>query len=239
MDIDGTLMNGNAPVAGVADSCFRLLTDETKKVLFYSNGGYCNNETTWKKVVSWMRSELTAENFAIAEPLLTVSLVYNTAQLTAKYLATKLEPEAKVLCFGNAGLNEELLGAGLRSEILKPLLPGETVYSPALSDTQFGVYETDPEVKAIAKGVCQLFDQRKLAIASLYLQNPDTLFVATNDDPVFIAGSNGRLYPDVGATLAALETACDRKAFRIGKPSNFALSIMLEDHFKSEEAQWT
>ena len=106
-----------------------------------------------------MRDELTAERFAIVEPLLLVkNLVYNTAQLTAKYLTTKLQPEAKVLCFGNEGLNEELVEAGLRSEMLMPLLPGETVYSPTLSDTEFGVYETDPEVKAIAKGVCQLFD---------------------------------------------------------------------------------
>ena len=71
------------------------------------------------------------------------------------------------------------------------------------------------------------------------MQNPDTLFVATNDDPVFIAGSNGRLYPDVGATLAALETACDRKAFCVGKPVDFAFKTMLEDHFKAEEAQWS
>ena len=128
-------------------------------------------------------------------------------------------------------MNEELLAAGLRSEILKPMLPGETVYSPCLTDTQFGAYEIDPEVKAIAKGVCQLFDQRKLSVASLYLQKPETLFVATNDDPVFIAGANGRLYPDVGATLASLETACNRKAFRVGKPGPFALQVMLEDHF--------
>ena len=63
--------------------------------------------------------------------------------------------------------------------------------------------------------------------------------MATNDDPVFIAGANGRLYPDVGATLAALETACDRKAVRVGKPGDFALKVMLEDHFKSEEASWS
>ena len=158
--------------------------------------------------------------------------------MTAKYLAARLSSEDKVICFGNQGLNEELVSAGLRSEILKPMLPGETEYSCTLSDVQFGEYQPDPEVKAVAKGVCQLFDQRKLAIASLYLQTPETLFVATNDDPVFIAGANGRLYPDVGATLAALETACDRKAFRVGKPGDFALKVMLEDHFKSEEASW-
>ncbi len=58
--------------------------------------------------------------------------------------------------------------------------------------------------------------------------------MVTNDDPVFIAGGNGRLQPDVGATLAALETACNRKAFSVGKPKEYAFSVMLEDHFASE-----
>ena len=62
--------------------------------------------------------------------------------------------------------------------------------------------------------------------------------MVTNDDPVFIAGPNGRLYPDVGATLAALETASGRMAMRVGKPDSFAFKIMLEDHFASEREQW-
>ena len=40
--------------------------------------------------------------------------------------------------------------------------------------------------------------------------------------------------PDVGATLAALETACNRKAYRVGKPNGYALSQMLKDHFADE-----
>ena len=127
---------------------------------------------------------------------------------------------------------------GLDATLLEPLLPGETEYSPCLSDTDFGNYVVDPDVRAVAKGVCQKFDQRKLAIASLYLQNAEPIFVATNDDPVFIAGGNGRLCPDVGATLAALETACDRKAVRIGKPDAYALQAMLADHFSHERDQW-
>ena len=47
MDIDGTLMNGNEAIAGVGESIYRIMTDETKKVLFYSNGGYCSLEHTW------------------------------------------------------------------------------------------------------------------------------------------------------------------------------------------------
>lgn len=81
----------------------------------------------------------------------------------------KLEPNSKVMVFGNQGLVDECLEVGLRAEILEPLLAGETVYSPELTDVDFGKYVIDPEVRAIAKGVCHLFDQRKLAIASMYL----------------------------------------------------------------------
>ena len=234
MDIDGTLSNQAAIIPGVSESIFRLLTDDSKKVLFYSNGGYCNLETTWQKIIKWLRTDLPAEKFAIVEPILTKNLVYNTAQLTGKWLQRSLEPNAKILTFGNDQFNEELNLAGLNAQILKPLLPGETQYSPCLTDSQFATYVADPEVKAIAKGVTQTFDQRKLAIASLYLQNPDVLFVTTNDDPIFIAGPNGRKYPDVGATLSALEKACGREAYRVGKPQDFGLKAILADHFSED-----
>ena len=79
MDLDGTLVNGDANIPGVADTVYRLFTDDTKKVLFYSNGGYCSLEHTWQKVVTWLRDNLDAERFAVVEPLLTKNKVYNTA----------------------------------------------------------------------------------------------------------------------------------------------------------------
>ena len=61
MDIDGTLMNGNGKIPGVAEKIFQLMTDESRKVFFFSNGGYCNVATTMKKVVEWLRDGLSAE----------------------------------------------------------------------------------------------------------------------------------------------------------------------------------
>ena len=45
--------------------------------------------------------------------------------------------------------------------------------------------------------------------------------------------------PDVGATLAALETASGRRAHRVGKPCEFGLQAILADHFLEEQAQWS
>ena len=53
--------------------------------------------------------------------------------------------------------------------------------------------EVDEEIMAIISAPHTHFDFRKLAIATLYLQNPKVYFVATNDDPVFVANASGRL----------------------------------------------
>ena len=63
-------------------------------------------------------------------------------------------------------------------------------------------------------------------------------FVTTNDDPVFVAGPNGRLMPDVGATLAALETASGRRAERVGKPTKFCMVQILKDNFADQQDRW-
>ena len=49
----------------------------------------------------------------------------------------------KVLTFGNKGLNDELLSVGLNAELFRPMLPGESDYSPSLSDSQFADYQID------------------------------------------------------------------------------------------------
>ena len=58
---------------------------------------------------------MSAEKFSQIESKITKSVVYNTASLTAKYLATKLQPGDKVLTFGNEGLNEEICSVGLNA----------------------------------------------------------------------------------------------------------------------------
>jgi len=101
LDIDGTLMNGNENVEGAVDSVFRLMTDASKKVLFFTNGGYCSLHATFTKIHSWLKNNLSPEKFAQIESAMTKDIVYNTAQLSAKYLLQQLQPGDKVLTFGN------------------------------------------------------------------------------------------------------------------------------------------
>jgi ribonucleotide monophosphatase NagD (HAD superfamily) len=63
--------------------------------------------------------------------------------------------------------------------------------------------------------------------------------VATNDDPVFVSGGSGRLQPDVGATLLALEVSSGRKATRVGKPEEFCFEVILSDFFPDVQHKWS
>ncbi len=58
------------------------------------------------------------------------------------------------------------------------------------------------------------------------------VFVCSNDDPVFVSGKSGRLQPDVGATLHAVEMAANRQAIRVGKPEIFCKLAIFDDYFK-------
>ena len=97
-----------------------------------------------------------------------------------------------------------------------------------MSDKQFKDFVPDPTVKAIVNGFTLNFDFRQIAVASLYLQQEGVKFVTTNHDPVFIAAkTNKRKMPDVGSTLAILETASGRTAARVGKPNPYAFTTIL------------
>lgn len=101
LDLDGTLSNQSARIPGVADSVHRLMTDPSKKVLFFTNGGYATLDYTVSQVIRLLRDGLSADKWAEIESMVNKNIVYNTAQLTAKYMRSKLQPNDKVLVFGN------------------------------------------------------------------------------------------------------------------------------------------
>jgi phosphoglycolate phosphatase len=100
-----------------------------------------------------------------------------------------------------------------------------------MTEQEFADYQVDPEVHAVVKGVCEAFNFRKIAIASLYLSDPKMVFCATNEDYTWICGKSMRHMPDVGATLRAIEVSSGRKAFIVGKPMPYMFQALLEEHF--------
>lgn len=61
-----------------------------------------------------------------------------------------------------------------------------------MSEAEFATYEVDPSVRAVVKGVTGHFNFRVIATASLYLADPEVVFVATNEDHTFICGKSLR-----------------------------------------------
>jgi HAD superfamily hydrolase (TIGR01450 family) len=61
-----------------------------------------------------------------------------------------------------------------------------------MSEQEFSDFKVDKNVKAVVKGVTAKFNFRVIATASLYLADPDVVFVATNEDHTFICGESMR-----------------------------------------------
>ena len=101
-------MNGSEVIPGTVEVVFSLITDQSKRVFFYTNGGYCTNQQSWDKVFDWLKDNLNAEQWQAIEAQINISLMYNTAKLAAVYLKEALAENAKVMCFGNEGFNQEL-----------------------------------------------------------------------------------------------------------------------------------
>ena len=101
-------MNGSEIIPGTVEVVWSLLTSQDKKVFFYTNGGYCTNQHSWEKIFNWLKDNLSEEQWQAIESQINISLMYNTAKLAAVYLKEALPENAKVMCFGNEGFNEEL-----------------------------------------------------------------------------------------------------------------------------------
>ena len=98
--------------------------------------------------------------------------MYNTADLTAKYLRKEFENDldAKVLVIGEPGLKDELVIQGFsNAQMLADDLKSQGDYEKGMSDKQFKEFELDPSVKAIVNGFSLDLDFRQIAVASMYL----------------------------------------------------------------------
>ena len=97
-----------------------------------------------------------------------------------------------------------------------------------MSESDFRNIEVDPEVKAVIVGFADSFSYYNTCILSLYLQNPNVLFLATNNDPLYVFNDKGRRIPDVGPLISAVKASLDpgRQFAIAGKPNTFAFDLI-------------
>jgi len=136
----------------------------------------------------------------------------------------QLPKDKRVYVIGEAGIEEELASEGIAyfggtdPEENKPMQPED-----------YDSFAPDLTVGAVICGLDREINYRKLARAFHFLQNPDTLFLATNIDSTF--PNHGKLFPGAGTMSAPLRYMTGREPTSLGKPS-MAMMDAIEGRFR-------
>ncbi|KAG5835048.1 pyridoxal phosphate phosphatase [Anguilla rostrata] len=222
-DCDGVIWNGETAVPG-APEVVSLLKQQGKGVFFVTNNCTRPRENYVQKFSRLGFSDVVQEE------------IFSSAYCSAVYLRDVAKVQGKVFVIGGNGVYKELQDAGVPFVEEEAGVSEESIYDCPL----------DSEVRAVLVGYDEKFNFLKLAKACCYLRNADCLFLATDPDP-WHPLRGGRVTPGSGSLTAALETATDRKATVIGKPSRFmfeciasqfgvdpALALMIGDRLETD-----
>ncbi|XP_068610470.1 glycerol-3-phosphate phosphatase [Brachionichthys hirsutus] len=198
-DCDGVLWRGDQAVPGAAQ-VVNLLKENGKKVFFITNNS--------SKTRRMNANKLSALGFK-AE----TEDVFGTAYCCAAYLKTVCKLEGKVYLLGSDAMKEEFEEVGIQ----------QTGVGPDHVTGKHGDWANvplDPDVRAVVVGFDEHFSYMKLNRAFQYLTRRDCLFVGTNRD-VRLPLEGGKAVPGTGCLLNVVETAAQRQAQTVGKPSRF------------------
>lgn len=200
-DCDGVLWTGNHLLPSVVET-LDFLRARGKRLIFVTNNSTKSRQAYTKKF----------EKFGIT---VTQDEIFGSAYSSAVYLSQVLDfpRDKKVLIVGEQGMEEELAAAGIS-------YVGGT--DPALrrveaSDADLQALAHDPSIGAVLCGLDFHITYYKIANALVQIQNPDTLFLATNIDSTY--PTHGKLLPGAGTIVGTLVTASGRQPVSLGKPS--------------------
>ncbi|CRK94420.1 CLUMA_CG007927, isoform A [Clunio marinus] len=154
----------------------------------------------------------------------------STAYLAAQYLKQQ-NFNKKVYIVGSSGISKELDLVGLKHVGVGPDVMNGTIVS--LVKEQF---KPDPEIGAVIVGFDENFSFPKMMKAASYLNNPSTIFVATNTDERFPMPNF--VVPGTGAIVKAIETCAERKAVVMGKPENWLCDIFFKEEIKRDSRKF-
>ncbi|KAI1900142.1 hypothetical protein AGOR_G00046970 [Albula goreensis] len=196
-DCDGVIWNGEKPVAG-APEVVNMLKKRGKSVFFVTNNCTRPRESYVQKFLRLGFKDVVQ------------SEILSSSYCSAIYLRDVAKLQGKVYVIGCDGVHKELREAGVQFIEDDAAVPGATISDCPL----------ESDVRAVLVGYDDELNFLKLAKACCYLRNPDCLFLATDRDP-WHPLRGGRVTPGSGSLAAALETAAERKATVIGKPSRF------------------
>jgi 4-nitrophenyl phosphatase len=140
-----------------------------------------------------------------------------------------LPKDKRVYVIGEAGIEEELASEGV------PYFGGtDPAERAAITDADRESFAPDPSIGAVLCGLDHGINYRKIAKAYQYLQNPETLFLATNIDSTF--PSHGKMFPGAGICSSPLVYMTGREPTSLGKPSQ-AMMQAIEGKFRFDRSK--
>lgn len=212
-DCDGVLWRGDAAIAGAAEALGRLEARGAKRLCYVTNNSSRTRQAYTEK--------LRRLGFPPAEP----RQVFGSAYCAARYLSHALPPGGSAYVLGGAALSAELEAAGVAHLGAGP--------APAPDSAHFGARAPlDPSVRAVLVGYDEHFSYGKLCLALRYLLRDEggggCLLVGTNRDHR-LPLEGGSAVPGTGCLVKAVETAAEREAFIIGKPSRYIFECVASE----------
>lgn len=223
-DCDGVLWRGETAVTGAAETLRRLEvggaregSGAARRLCYVTN----NSSRTRSAYVEKLRR--------LGFPPATPRQVFGSAHCAARYLRQALAPGGVVYLLGGAALGAELdeagvahVGEGPAPESDSGSAPG---HAPSLSCTRLPL---DPGVRAVLVGFDEHFSYAKLCLALRYLLRPGCLLLGTNRDHR-LPLEGGSAVPGTGCLVKAVETAAEREAVIIGKPSRYMFDCVVSE----------
>ncbi|XP_076031283.1 glycerol-3-phosphate phosphatase isoform X3 [Oratosquilla oratoria] len=208
-DCDGVIWAGDE-VIDRSNEALNYLRSLGKKVFYVTN-----NSTKTRKEY--------ATKFGTLGFTASQEEIVGASYVMAQYLKQK-QFNKKVYVIGTSGITRELDNVNIKHTEVGPDPCPENVIS--LRDS----IHLDPEVGAVVVGFDGHFSFPKIMRASSYLANPDVLFIATNTDERFPVSNMNLVFPGTGAIVRSVETAAERKAVVVGKPSPLMYEVISKEN---------
>ena len=218
-DCDGVLWQGSHLLPKVNET-ISMLHERGKQLIFVTNNSTKSRRTYQQKF----------EKFGLQ---VSADEIFCSAYSAAVYLdkVVKFPKDKKVFVVGEAGIEEELASVGI-----KTIGGTDPNFKTEPSEEAMASVERNPEVGCVLAGLDTHINYYKIAYAQQQLNDPSTLFLATNIDTTF--PTKGKLLPGAGTIIQSIAACSGREpAAALGKPSDQMMdTIKAKFHFDPSRA---
>jgi phosphoglycolate phosphatase len=210
-DCDGVVWRGHQAITGASSVIDRL--KKLNKMVFFVTNNSTQSRVAYQHKFQKLGfevsgSEILSSSFAAASYLADLNFSRNGK---------------KVYVIGEKGICDELRLANI------PFLGGSADSEKRINHSLNEEVTIDSTVGAVVVGLDREINYYKLQYAQLCLQNPSTLFIATNEDATAHC-TRDQEWAAGGTMVSALKGCSKRQPIVVGKPSSYLLDYLVREH---------